>query len=78
MADPDTNPRCPTCGARGIPLVYGYPDDGLMEAAERGQVDLGGCVLSDDDPTRTCSRGHTWGRLSDRARSPLTETAAGR
>jgi hypothetical protein len=61
MADPDTNPRCPTCGARGLPIVYGMPDDTLFEAAERGEVALGGCVISDHDPSLACPRGHTWG-----------------
>jgi len=32
----------------------------LFEAAERGEVALGGCCISDDDPTHECPLGHRW------------------
>ena len=40
-------PRCPDCpgNPRGVPLVIGLPDAETFEAAERGEVVLGGCVL---------------------------------
>jgi hypothetical protein len=36
--------------------VYGYPDGGMMDAAERGEVALGGCMVGIDDPDRACPR----------------------
>ncbi|MEO7572943.1 MAG: hypothetical protein ABIX10_10965 [Acidimicrobiales bacterium] len=52
---------CPTCGQRGIPIVYGLPDHGLMEAAQREEVALGGCMVRGDDPAFQCAAGHRWG-----------------
>ena len=37
-------PACPKCGLdeNVIPIVYGYPSEELFEAAERGEIALGG------------------------------------
>lgn len=59
-ADTD-RPTCPVCGAASVPIVYGYPDAELFEAADRGEVALGGCVIGENDPTHQCEAGHTWG-----------------
>ncbi len=38
--------RCPFCGSEKIiPIVYGLPGRELFEAAERGEVLLGGCEV---------------------------------
>ena len=34
---------CVACGSTGRPIVYGLPTISLFEAAERGEVELGGC-----------------------------------
>ena len=47
-------PLCVTCQAKMVPIVYGYPGDGLMEAAERGEVVLGGCVIWPNQPRWKC------------------------
>jgi len=48
--------RCPNCLAKaGVPVQYGLPTRAAAEAAERGEVVLGGCVLTDDDPPRCCT-----------------------
>lgn len=60
VSDPD-RPRCPVCGAASVPIVYGLPDVELFDAADRGEVALGGCIVGDDDPTHECQAGHTWG-----------------
>jgi hypothetical protein len=52
--------RCPTCGAPGVRIVYGYPDVELFESGRRGEVIIGGCVVSGDDPTHGCVNGHRW------------------
>lgn len=53
-------PPCPVCGRTAVPIVYGYPDEEVMEAARRGEVALGGCVIVDDQPTHQCVAGHQW------------------
>src|SRR5699024_3351821 len=46
---------CPYCdGISTIPIVSGFPTEGLFKAAERGLVELGGCVVMPDQPTRLC------------------------
>ena len=37
-------------------IVYGYPGLDLMQAAQRGEVALGGCVISDHDPAHKCRK----------------------
>jgi hypothetical protein len=40
--------RCPTCNAgKLIPIVYGLPLRELMEQSDRGEVKLGGCIITD-------------------------------
>jgi hypothetical protein len=54
---------CERCGRPSLPIVYGLPGPGLMEAAERGAVVLGGCAIEDDQPTHQCAAGHpAWRR----------------
>ena len=38
-----------------LPIIFGYPMAELVEAAKRGEVALGGCVVSSEDPTHHCS-----------------------
>ena len=48
--------RCPSCGEKaGAPVLYGLPTREAVEAAGRGDLVLGGCVLTDDDPPRCCT-----------------------
>jgi hypothetical protein len=39
-----STPACPECGSNEyvVPIVYGYPSEELFEAADRGEVCLGG------------------------------------
>ena len=40
--------HCPTCNAgKLIPIVYGLPLRELMEQSERGEVKLGGCIITE-------------------------------
>jgi len=52
-------PRCPRCGAPGIPILYGMPGPELIEASERGDAAIGGCVIDARNPTHQCSRCET-------------------
>lgn len=38
-----------------LPMVFGYPMPETFEAAERGEIALGGCVVTGEDPTHQCS-----------------------
>ena len=47
---------CSECGsANVIPIVYGKPGQELMDEAERGEVKLGGCVISRESPYNYCT-----------------------
>lgn len=41
---------CPHCGARMIPIAWGFPDQELFEAAARGEVFIGGCCIPGGGP----------------------------
>lgn len=45
---------CSRCGGSAVPIAYGYPGPEMMEAAERGEIVLGGCMVSEGQPTRRC------------------------
>ena len=66
-------PTCPTCGAPGVLIVYGMPGPELFNAAERGEILIGGCVITGDDPTHGCAAGHEWkmNRPTPAPRPPL-------
>ena len=46
---------CPRCGSLDVvPILYGYPGPEMMEAAEKGKIELGGCVIGESDPQKKC------------------------
>jgi hypothetical protein len=46
---------CPRCGSLDVvPILYGYPGPGMMEAAEKGKIALGGGCVGDRDPRKQC------------------------
>lgn len=48
-------PKCPGCGAgTPIAIVYGLPGPELWAEEERGDVELGGCCVTDCDPAWRC------------------------
>ena len=46
--------KCPACGGKLIPILYGLPDPEGFAAAERGEIALGGCTVMGDDPQLRC------------------------
>ncbi len=46
---------CPECNGKLLPLRYGEPGTQMMEQARRGEIALGGCIITDDDPRWECS-----------------------
>ena len=48
-------PRCPACGAADVvPMVYGFPSPDMLDAAERREIVLGGCIVDSDSPGWCC------------------------
>jgi hypothetical protein len=45
---------CPRCEGDLLPIAYGYPGPEMMAAAERGEIVLGGCIVSERDPKFQC------------------------
>lgn len=49
-----------------MPIIYGVPGLEIVTASQRGEVELGGCCVSDDLPMFRCGEcGRTSGRLAD-------------
>ena len=46
---------CPTCGAGLVPIAYGMPGPAMFEAADRGEIRLGGCTITFNDPEFECT-----------------------
>lgn len=55
-------PICPSCGSTEVvPIVYGLPDPELAEASKKGEVEMGGSVITVHDPKWRCKAcGHGW------------------
>ena len=59
MTAPPKLPPCPACGSTdAIRIAYGYPTPETFEAADRGEVDLGGCVVGPESPDYECGNCH--------------------
>lgn len=47
--------KCPACGSTDIvKILYGMPTHEAYEAAERGELVIGGCCVLDIKPTKHC------------------------
>ena len=51
---------CPECGLPGVPLIYGMPGPEAMDAANDGELALGGCVMDEFPANLRCPNGHEW------------------
>lgn len=55
MTTSTTHPPCPRCGSTdAIRILYGYPAFEMFEAAERGEIRLGGCMVWPESPDYEC------------------------
>jgi hypothetical protein len=56
--------KCPQCGSRSVArIAYGMPGwtPELEQQEKAGQIVLGGCCVTGDDPNRHCNHcGHEW------------------
>ena len=52
--------KCPSCGHSHsvIPIAYGMPDSDIIEKSEKGEVMLGGCLITICQPTHFCKSCH--------------------
>jgi hypothetical protein len=77
----DISQPCPRCGSTdAVEIIYGDPDVELGEAARRGEVVLGGCVIGPESPDyecRTCHEPLPWVRRDDRLEAEAHEDHAG-
>jgi hypothetical protein len=55
LPDAPAPDACRRCGGRLLPIAYGYPGYEMWEAAERGELVLGGCVIFPGQPTSVCA-----------------------
>ena len=55
-------PPCPQCRAPDVvPILYGYTEDpATLAAVERGELVLGGCMVTGDDPAWCCRACQHW------------------
>ena len=59
---------CPECKSKSIALIFwGYPNmDSIQNELDRGEITLGGCMISDNDPKWECNEcGWRWGERDD-------------
>ena len=47
-----------------VPVVYGYPSADMYEAAQAGEVILGGCIVRSGLPAWKCAACDTTGSLT--------------
>ena len=46
--------KCPKCGKKLAPIVYGLPTSEAAEASSRGEIFLGGCEVHPNSPKYHC------------------------
>ena len=47
--------NCPECGSEIVARIsFGYPSEEMIEESERGDIVLGGCCVTEDDPEWRC------------------------
>lgn len=52
-----TERTCPACGSTQlVKILYGMPTGEALEASQRGEIGLGGCVIMPYSPDRACRR----------------------
>jgi hypothetical protein len=49
---------CPRCGGATRHILYGLPDPDAFDEAERGEIELGGCLVHDLQPNARCTECH--------------------
>ncbi|MEO5986932.1 MAG: hypothetical protein ABIW50_07605 [Candidatus Limnocylindria bacterium] len=48
-------PACPSCGSTdALRILYGLPTPEAVEASERGELVIGGCLIGGESPDFEC------------------------
>jgi DNA-directed RNA polymerase subunit RPC12/RpoP len=56
--------KCPKCGSRVLPIVYGMPSVETRKEIAEGKIALGGCIVAESAPTWRCDEcGREGGQL---------------
>ncbi len=50
---------CPKCKGKLLDIVYGMPGPEMFEKANKHEVYLGGCCITEHDPQYFCPKCHT-------------------
>lgn len=48
--------KCPYCGGKLLPIVYGEPDEETFDRHGRGEIVLGGCCVNELSPEKECAQ----------------------
>lgn len=50
-----TKLQCPKCKSKKvIPIVYGLPTYETFKSSEEGKIELGGCIVRNNNPNYFC------------------------
>lgn len=54
--------KCPKCNLnKVIPILYGYLSGDMLKKAEMGEIKLGGCIVTPENPKWYCKDcGNEW------------------
>lgn len=65
----ESKPSCPNCNNENVAwILWGYVGDmqSIKEELEKGDIVLGGCIVSSNDPKWKCNNcNHSWGIRDD-------------
>jgi Zn ribbon nucleic-acid-binding protein len=44
-----------------VDILYGYPTDETLQAWKNKEIELGGCIVGEENPNRKCMKcNHQW------------------
>ena len=50
-----TKSQCPKCKSKKvISIVYGYPSAEMWKLSEEGKIEIGGCIVRNNNPNYFC------------------------
>jgi isocitrate lyase len=53
---------CPQCDSEDVvDIVYGYPSEQTLQSWFKKEIELGGCIIQDENPRHKCKKcEHQW------------------
>ena len=53
---------CPQCYSEDVvDIVYGYPSEQTLQSWFKKEIELGGCIIQDENPHHKCKKcEHQW------------------